>query len=675
MDLDAPTPTSPGYDDTSDGGILAGLAVIVLLGGVLAAYLLLSNGPTEVEVASPTSTTTTTQPAVSDPATPVDPEPAVVEDSSEPADVAIPSIRDAGAGDAAFGGGQSLTVHTSSGFGTLVQSNGGTLARTSTDGLEWEQQSTTGIPSQAHVTELTATADQFVVALQEWPSFDDIPEDEVFFEPDRGPELSIATSTDFLVWDATVLPPFGPDAKYGTSEFVAGLAAGDDTVVALITVIENAPDPLRLLADAGLIDESEFNSFCGFDWDAAQSGEPIAVYRCDHEAEELAHLEFEEALSAAESDEERQAIEREFERNFIEPEREEIAVIEPGTELYAEFRLLVREDEGGRGSTLALYGPSGGPYTTTELPTDGFPIGIVAVSDGFVAAVNAPTQRETVFLHSATGSDWAELSRIDEAGIYQLAAVGQTVVAAGGDFDGIHVFASASGGESWTRADIGTDLFQAYGLVVDGPAGIAIGLEGSTEPYEQLVPPPLEVSKNGYTLVLDYEADRLTLTDSSGTVVQDVSGFIEVFDGEAEGVVESNDGESVTFLDPNSGEPLVTYNEEDFAAAFEDTAIEPPDIEVPPFGRELYFSADGATWRQLEPPFELGANAYPQLAAVGDDEILLSVTTWSEPPAELLGFESEGRDPTDAEIEALDDWLAENDGGGTTEWFRVPISW
>lgn len=681
MDLDAPTPT-PLADDTKDGSILAGLAVILLLGGVLAAYLLLSDGSTDVEMASPPSTTTiavgddatppdATEPAVSDPATPVAPEPA---DETEDSETADSPIRDGGAGDSAFGGAQSLTVHTSSGFATLVLSNNGTLARTSADGLNWDEQATSGIPSQAHVTELAVAGDGFVAALQEWPSYKEFPEDQLFLEPDRGAELSIATSTNFVDWEVTVLPPYGPDATYGTSAFLGGLASNDDSVVALITVIENAPDPLRLLLEAGLVDESDLESFCGFDWEAAQSGEPIEVYTCDHEAEELAHMEFEEAMSAAESDEEREAIEREFERSFVEPEQEVITTIEPGTGLYAAFQLIVREDDAGRSTTFAVHGPVGGPYTPSELPSEGFPIGIVEVADGFVAAVNSPTERETVFLRSATGSRWAELSRIDEGSIYQLAAVGEAIVGAGGDFDGLWVFTSADGGESWTPVEIATGLYQAYGLLVGGPAGVAIGLEGSTEPYEQFVPPPLEVTKEGYTLVLDYDADRLTLTDASGAVIRDIEGFVEVFDGEAEGVVESDNGESVTFIDPDSGEALVTYDEEDFAAAYEDTPIEPPDVDIPPLSRELHFTADGETWRQLDTPAGITDDAYPQLVAVGDDEVLLSVTTWSAPPDELLDFESEGREPTDAELEALDAWLEENDGGGATEWFRVPLS-
>ena len=41
---------------------------------------------------------------------------------------------------------------------------------------------------------------------------------------------------------------------------------------------------------------------------------------------------------------------------------------------------------------------------------------------------------------------------------------------------------------------------------------------------------------------------------------------------------------------------------------------------------------------------------------------------------DFVGFEEEGRDPTDEEIEAIDEWYATSEGGGSQEWIRLPVS-
>ena len=67
--------------------------------------------------------------------------------------------------------------------------------------------------------------------------------------------------------------------------------------------------------------------------------------------------------------------------------------------------------------------------------------------------------------------------------------------------------------------------------------------------------------------------------------------------------------------------------------------------------------------------FEQG---YTGLVAVGDDELVLRTDTFVEPPAELLIFEEENREPTDAEIEALDAWSLES-SEESIEWSAIPV--
>ena len=61
------------------------------------------------------------------------------------------------------------------------------------------------------------------------------------------------------------------------------------------------------------------------------------------------------------------------------------------------------------------------------------------------------------------------------------------------------------------------------------------------------------------------------------------------------------------------------------------------------------------------------------VAAVGDDEVLIWTEDFAEPPEELLGFELEGREPTNEEIEALDEWFESNQGE-SAGWTVVPVS-
>ena len=61
---------------------------------------------------------------------------------------------------------------------------------------------------------------------------------------------------------------------------------------------------------------------------------------------------------------------------------------------------------------------------------------------------------------------------------------------------------------------------------------------------------------------------------------------------------------------------------------------------------------------------------FTSIIAVGDDEILLETQTFLIPPPELFAFEEEGREPTEEEIAALNEFFA-SEPASTTR--RVPV--
>ena len=57
---------------------------------------------------------------------------------------------------------------------------------------------------------------------------------------------------------------------------------------------------------------------------------------------------------------------------------------------------------------------------------------------------------------------------------------------------------------------------------------------------------------------------------------------------------------------------------------------------------------------------------------MGDDELIVGVYSWNQPPDELFAFEGEGREPTEEEIAALNEW--ESGGRGDSfDYFRIDL--
>ena len=129
------------------------------------------------------------------------------------------------------------------------------------------------------------------------------------------------------------------------------------------------------------------------------------------------------------------------------------------------------------------------------------------------------------------------------------------------------------------------------------------------------------------------------------------------------------------WIDPETGEELVTFLVDDITFAIDQAFQifdEPEEFEEPEFVSELWFSVDGQNWVLID-TFEPDANEdqFSRIAAVGDDEIVLLTETFPIPPDDLFDFEEEGRDPTQAELDALDEFFSQSP---TFEWTRVPVN-
>ncbi len=679
------------------------LAALVLSAVILATYLAVRpDSESEVETAVPETTVAPSdvggddavEPAPSDgggsdPVTPtpiVPPRPLGGDTTDE-----VSALNGGFAHDSDFGGGIGTVVHGPQGFARLSWERAGLVAQVSADGVEWSEASVTGLPERSNVRVLTRTDSQYVAVVEQYPEYDEDSE-PFFFDDYEAPAHFLATSTDMTNWSVSPLPTIEPvtESEYGTSVGLVDAAVGDSGLVAVFSLYPQGPNELRLLFDAGIIGEDDFDTYCGLSWESFDAGEAVSVYSCDYEQFEEEMIELEERAASAESGEEIEAIETEFER--FAPEQTEIATIEAGTDLWLELETIFTGPLRADVATVVLAGPLGGPYETRQLeeasgPSSG-PSSIVATDDGFIVLFTefgefegpGPGETSSRIIRSSDGLSWSGPDTITTAGgVWDMEASGSLVVATGGDDEGQPLtLVSTDSGTTWTRSDLGRDLYGAWVVARGGPAGMALGIEGATEPYPTFPMPTLRAVSDGYVVELRFEEDVMFLYGPDGEVIHEVPELGSALGSpEVPGVLREDPGDAITFLDPETGEDLVTFTEEDVEEQFAEATsdIDEMPIEEPPRERQLWFSTDGLSWTELDAPdVDLEGNSYSELAAVGDDEVLVSVTTWIEPPQELFAFEMEEREPTEAEMDALDEWFAENEGGSRVEWIRIPVS-
>ncbi|RZV43199.1 MAG: hypothetical protein EX269_13665 [Acidimicrobiales bacterium] len=90
MDYDAPSPIPTEPTSRSDSGLLAGAIVVLVLGAILAIYLVLQDESTDVDTTSPT--TTTIAPATDDAADDTAPDSALWSSATTARSPASPSM-------------------------------------------------------------------------------------------------------------------------------------------------------------------------------------------------------------------------------------------------------------------------------------------------------------------------------------------------------------------------------------------------------------------------------------------------------------------------------------------------------------------------------------------------------------------------------------------------------
>ena len=485
----------------------------------------------------------------------------------------------------------------------------------------------------------------------------------------------LATSTDGTNWETADLPEIELDP--GAFEYIVGSATSGDQVVALVSIDPGYFDPNWLLFEEGLITEDQLDNFCDITFDG--EGSPIVVSVCDLEA----LYEAEEAFWAAidipdiSQDEVARLSEEFYALQEMLLQGEEILRLEPGDELYDELAAGFL----ARPRAVALAGTAGSAFQVVDVPGIAHPNAVVGTEAGFLVTGYDEDFGALVVLQSTDGLTWSSAERAQElADEVALANAGQLELVANEDVTLAVVYEFASGdesvdtrvlvsddlGDTWEENAIPTELFGTYAQTVAGPAGFATLLEGTVEPAE-LGPDLIEIEREGFVMQWRVSRDRIRLSSADGTLIHEPVQFEDIWEtGEIAGVVRlSRNGNNVVWLDPETGEDLVVFSlnalDNAYFAAIDEFYAE-EEFEPVVVAAELWFSADGETWELLEAfDPEPNVDQSASLVAVGDDEVLVSVQSWMIPTDDLFAFEEEGRDPTAAEIQAIDDFFENAD--------------
>lgn len=181
------------------------------------------------------------------------------------------------------------------------------------------------------------------------------------------------------------------------------------------------------------------------------------------------------------------------------------------------------------------------------------------------------------------------------------------------------------------------------GLAV-GPAGVAM-VGGPASPHDgpdgDFILPDIVIEKDGYELRYNQPVSGITLWDvenDSAVYVFDAETLQR--EGEFVGVTEVEDafGSSVIFHDPETGAELVTFSDEELAAAIlEEESAAYGDYDPNRF--LIGWSLDGTEWewQTLQEAFDLperseDANSFTEVqVAVGQDFVLAQVQTYEFP--------------------------------------------
>ncbi len=659
------------------GPIVGGIAVAgALLGGVWFA----ASGNDEVDVASVDPSEEVAEESTDEDGSDSDTdatasEGALFEEEAMEDEEALEDFATAAA-DSVFGGSSSSpAVWDGEQFIRLNMNGAGWTASTSTDGLNWVETPATGLPDEGYVYGLVEEDGVLAGIVDEYD--------------ERGSRQSLVTSTNGTDWTAVVLP----NSDEGDSNY-SGIALLNGQVIGIRTTYDNSGDPYQILMDAGILTGELQESFCGFDYDYENEGGPIDLLTCNYEENEENYPTDEEldALAArydaAETDEERRAIEEELDELWGNGDTEVFATINPGDPVYdALSETLFGEFEGGGETIEVVSGPLSGPFdVSAPFDQSGYASGIVQTDSALFVSFENYDERtgssSAVILTSTDGASWTEVGAPPASQGGSLQGFGDALFYMSYDeTGGSSSYISTDGASTWTLSTLETSLFETYSQFSAGEAGIVALTNGLLEPYSFEEPefrgPEVSpvIEKDGFTLDLGYFDGTLTLTGPDGLVIS--LSEEEVYDGDGTAVRMNPINGATTFLDPDTGEDLITFTDADYQAAYEafDSEFYEEEVyEEPARGVEVHFSTDGVTWTELDSSVldTTDPNSFVGFTGVGDDEAAFFIETYNniEPSPDLFLFEEEGREPTDAELEALQLW---EQGSSSTEYVRIPL--
>ena len=578
-----------------------------------------------------------------------------------------------------FGFGPNGVVFTGEEFISLGDGPDGAILARSPNGTDWSTQLVVGLPEGSSPLGLVQTDSGWATVVTVWPDFDEDEPSSFIVEPQS--EQLLATSQDLVTWTTTELPT--PELDENQTAFVSSIAASGDRVAILLDVNFNGAGEIEILLDNRVIEEADLENYCGTDF----SDGAVIGFSCDFAAEEALEFEILEEDLADDLQDGEPAPATTIAPSEPQEELFRIEAGDPGFDEIQEF--FASQNSPEMMAPLVISGTIGEEFDLVELPINGYGAGISGTSDGFLVGVSNFLNGEVQSLSSPDGIEWTEAGSFGGASSNGLATsgervltLGQNIETVGSEAPGANVWISDDLGNTWTESAIPTELFGAYGMPVGGDAGFAIQLDGTTEPFEDPFAEFDEVAieVDGFTMLMNLSTNVSSLLGPDGTVIHDSIQPQVLFGDGAENIVrvEGPFGETLIWLDPETGEDLVSISEEDFNAAFEEAFGEDPstigdDFVEQPRATEIWFSEDGVSWVLLDREDDVNnEGGFSALVAVGDDEVILRNEVFVEPPQELFAFEQEGRDPTDEEIELLDEFF-EGSSEGSVVWRSISI--
>jgi hypothetical protein len=540
------------------------------------------------------------------------------------------------------------------GHGHTGSDEGGVLTWTSSDGRDWSLVDTTAI-FNGSLDQVFSTADGFVAVVR---SYDGLGESTLLY-----------TSGDGLNWTEGEVDLSSTD-EYTFSYFTGAASGNGATIVAGASQTE-PPEPPIVFADWGVVleprrfdggfdvrDLASRTLITSIDDEAVYGGEP-AVY--DAEGKLLFRIPWEALEDSAGAEEtggissidvEGYRLEMDFGsyRYTVTVEGEVIAEGDQD-ELYRPPRVTITDPDGTvvldittdelyeaqdrawserddeffpTSEPLVFVTNDGATWDRIALPTsqgDAQGIDIAGVTfgpTGFVLSVNqyGGDFYQASVLQSSNGRDWQLLGSDAEPRNGPIVARdGRFYALSYGRGPGVSV---STDGVEWSTVLDTPDRDVFYNTIAAGDFGIVV----LGQRQEVNFGPPLSISKDGRTLVLDYE-------DGSFTVIEDATGeqlavvAFDIWDEEAPDQIRYDEETgSITILD-EAGTELMTVTEEEGEAAEAERQEQYgdlyPDQSIP--SPVAAFSPDGEEWFTVSTE---GLDViWPQSIAVGDDSVVV----------------------------------------------------